>query len=407
MVRARHSVERRECPKREGYPALLHTVASLKASSGGTSRSVPALCEALGALHLNVSLVAQSAQRPVSPDLVPDARLVRTLLVPAANIPEVRFSYAPGFEKEMKSICTRQHIDLVHMHGVWTYANHISARVARDLDIPLVVSPRGMLEEWALTYRGWKKRLAWQLYQAADLRSARAFCATSPGEAMQLRKLGFNQPIAVIPNGVDIPQEMAPRAVKAGKRTALFLSRIHPKKGLLDLVKAWAALRPVEWQLIIAGPDEGGYTKVVRAAVAEAALDGMVQFFGEVSGEEKQQLWRQADLFVLPTHSENFGIVVGEALAWEIPVITTRGAPWSDLIDWTCGWWIDQGPEALREALASALRLSDAQRRAMGENGRRLVQEKFDWTRIARDMAAFYRWLLGQGQKPEYVLSDA
>jgi glycosyltransferase involved in cell wall biosynthesis len=284
------------------------------------------------------------------------------------------------------------------------YANHIAARVARELDIPLVVSPRGMLEEWALAYRGWKKRLAWQWYQAADLHSAQAFCATSHEEARQLRELGFSQPIAVIPNGIDMPQRTAPGPAKIGDRKVLFLSRIHPKKGLLDLVEAWAALRPAGWQLIIAGPDEDGYTKVVKAAVVEAALDGAVHFLGEVSGEEKQRLWQQADLFVLPTYSENFGIVIAEALAWRIPVITTRGAPWSDLIDWKCGWWIDQGEEALRTALASAIRLSDAERQAMGENGSRLVQEKFDWAGIARDMAAFYRWLLGVGQRPGNVL---
>ena len=404
MAKAGHGARSREDPGREGYPALLHTVASLKASSGGTSRSVPALCEALGALHLSVSLVAQSAQWPVGPDLIPDARLVRTHLVPAVNLPAIRISYAPGFEREMKSICKRQHIDLVHMHGVWMHANHVTARVAKDLDIPLVVSPRGMLEEWALAYRGLKKRIAWQLYQATDLRSARAFCATSQEEARQLRELGFHQPIAVIPNGVDMPHLTAPRPVKVGERKVLLLSRIHPKKGLLDLVQAWAAIRPVGWQLIIAGPDENGYTKVVKAAAADAALDGMVQFFGEVSGEEKERLWQQADLFVLPTYSENFGIVIAEALAWGIPVITTRGAPWSDIVDWKCGWWIDQGTEALRAALASAMRLSDAERQAMGENGRRLVHEKFEWNRVARDTAAFYRWLLEPGQKPECVL---
>ena len=405
MTKVGHGAKSREGRGREEHPALLHTVASLKASSGGTSRSVPALCEALGALRLNVALVAQSAQWPVSPDLIPDARLVRTRLVPGVSIPAVRLSYAPGFEREMKSICKRQHIDLVHMHGVWMYANHISARVAKDLDIPLVVSPRGMLEEWALAYRGWKKRLAWQLYQAADLRSARAFCATSHEEARQLRELGFNQPIAVIPNGVDVPQRMAPRPVKVGERTALFLSRIHPKKGLLDLVEAWAVIRPAGWQLVIAGQDEDGYTKVVKAAVAEAGLDGMVQFFGEVGGEEARRLWQEADLFVLPTYSENFGIVIAEALAWGIPVITTRGAPWSDLVDWKCGWWTNPGAEGLSAALASAVELSDAERQVMGERGRRLVQKKFDWSKIALDMKGFYGWLLGEGRKPDYVLA--
>lgn len=404
MTKTGHSVASCAASARVGHPAVLHVVASLKASSGGTSRSVPALCQALGALNLNVSLVTQRTKWPVSPDLAADARLVYTHFVPAVNIPAGRISYAPAFEKEMRSVCKNLRIDLVHMHGVWLYANHITARVAKDLGIPLVISPRGMLEAWPLAFRGWKKRLAWQLYQARDLRGARAFCATSQGEATQLRKLGFKQPIAVIPNGVDMPQRRLSRPISNTEHKALFLSRIHPKKGLLDLVQAWAAIRPEGWQLVIAGPDENGYTKVVKAAVAEAALDGMVHFLGEVGGEEKERLWEQADLFALPSYSENFGIVIAEALARGIPVITTRGAPWPDLISYNCGWWIDYGPEALRAALRSAMLLTDAERQAMGANGRRLVQEKFDWKRVAQDMAAFYRWLLGQSRKPESVL---
>lgn len=384
---------------------MLHTVASLKASSGGTSRSVPALCEALGALDHNVSLLAQSARWPASADLVPDAGLVRTRLVPGVSIPSIRLSYAPGLERNMKSICRNPSIDLIHAHGLWAYSNHVAARVAAELSIPMVVSPRGMLDDWALAYRGWKKRLAWRAYQAADLRRARAFSATSQAEAAQIRQLGFDQPIAVIPNGVHMPQRSGAKEARAGERHALFLSRIHPKKGLLDLIGAWAAVRPAGWRLTIAGPDEEGYTKVIKTAVTAAALDGVVQFFGEVSGSEKIRLWREADLFVLPTYSENFGIVVAEALAWGIPVITTRGAPWSELVDRKCGWWIDTGPAPLQAALASAVALSDAERFSMGESGRHLVKEKFEWSKIASDTAAFYRWLLGQGPQPECVIA--
>lgn len=392
---------------RAGCPALLHTVASLKASSGGTSQSVPALCEALGAEGCDVTLLSQSARRPASPDRVPDARLVGTRLVPGPSLPALRFSYAPGFGREMLAACRERRVELVHTHGMWTYVNHASARAARAAGLPLVVSPRGMLEDWALAYRGWKKRLAWRLYQEADLRGARAFCASSAQEAEQLRKLGFAQPIAVTPNGVDLPGGGIVRPANRERRTALFLSRIHPKKGLLDLVQAWAAVRPAGWRLVIAGPDEDGHAKVVEAAVENASLQDVVTFRGEVRGEEKRAVWREADLFVLPTHSENFGIVVAEALAWGLPVITTRGAPWSDLVGWKCGWWTERGAEGVATALAAAVALSDEARAAMGENGRRLVREKFTWDRIAQDTIAFYRWLLHGGERPGHVLAEA
>lgn len=387
--------------------SILHVVASLKASSGGTSRSVPALCEALAAFGSDVSLAAQSARWPASAELVPKASLVHTHLVPGVSIPALRLSYSPGFASELRSICRLRRIEIIHVHGVWVHANHVAARVARELRIPLVVSPRGMLEEWAIAYRGWKKRLAWSLYQEADLTGARACCATSGEEARQLRQLGLRMPVAVIPNGVEIPERPVPTLPRLGIRTVLFLSRIHPKKGVLDLVRAWAALRPLGWRLLIAGPDEDGHANVVRAAVAACGLGGDVEFTGEVGGEVLQQLWGLADLFVLPTRSENFGMVVAEALAREIPVITTRAAPWAELEERRCGWWIEQGPEPLRAALAVAMSLPDAERQAMGERGRRLVEERYAWARVAQETSDFYNWLLGRGDKPGCVLADA
>lgn len=386
---------------------VLHTVASLKASSGGTSQSVPALCESLGAAGCGVTLVSQSARWPASPDRIPDARFTETRFVPGLSLPALRLSYAPGFAREVLRMCRQRRVELVHTHGLWTTVNHASAGAARSAGLPLVVSPRGMLEDWALAYRGWKKRVAWRVYQEADLRGARAFCASSAQEAGQLRKLGFGQPVAVIPNGVELPDGDCARPAGRGVRTALFLSRIHPKKGLLDLVQAWAAVRPSGWRLVIAGPDEDGHAQIVRAAVAKASLQGVVEFRGEVRGEDKRAVWREADLFVLPTHSENFGIVVAEALAWGLPVITTRGAPWADLVDRSCGWWTPPGPEGLGAALAAAVALTDAERTAMGANGRSLVREKFAWDRIARDTIAFYRWLLHGGERPGHVLAEA
>jgi glycosyltransferase involved in cell wall biosynthesis len=145
----------------------------------------------------------------------------------------------------------------------------------------------------------------------------------------------------------------------------------------------------------------------VRSAVAGASLEGAISFRGEVGGEEKRKLWEQADVFVLPTHSENFGIVVAESLANGVPVITTRAAPWAELEEYRCGWWIEQGPEALRAALAFAMSLPDAERHAMGERGRRLVEKRFAWARVAQETSDFYNWLLGRGDKPGCVLADA
>jgi glycosyltransferase involved in cell wall biosynthesis len=189
------------------------------------------------------------------------------------------------------------------------------------------------------------------------------------------------------------------------ERVALFLSRVHPKKGLLELVRAWAQVAPEGWRLEIAGPDEGGHWDEVARLVAELHLGDFVRYHGAVEGDRKTALFRRADLFVLPTFSENFGVVVAEALASGVPVITTRSAPWADLESHRCGWWIDVGVEPLAAALRAAMGLSDDERRAMGERGRHYVR-RYDWDEIARQTLALYRWLLGHDDRPEFVRVD-
>jgi glycosyltransferase involved in cell wall biosynthesis len=334
--------------------------------------------------------------------------------------------------------------------------NHIAVRCLRNQKVPYIIAPRGMLEPWALNAKKWKKRLAMWLYQRRDLKNAVALHATAESEAEQFRKLGFKQPIIISPNGVDLPETMPERTMREdGKRTILFLSRIHPKKGLLELVEAWRLLRPrsgrndeckngdqngtgrissrtnelLDWHVEYAGPDYGGHLHAVQKKIKELGVESDFTYLGDLSDQEKWSVYRRADVFVLPTFSENFGIVVAEALAAGVPVITTKGAPWQELegacggtCDTTCsdtvaasgrvkagsgrcGWWIDIGVEPLAEALKEAMGLSDDERCAMGENGRRLVEAKYTWSAIAEQMKAAYAWIVNGGEKPDGVVS--
>jgi glycosyltransferase involved in cell wall biosynthesis len=285
---------------------------------------------------------------------------------------------------------------------MWLPINHAVATVARERHIPLVISTHGMAEPWALQHRAWKKRLAWLLYQKRDLQTAAVLYATSEMEFLGLRRIGLRQPIAVIPNGVALPEVGDAPGKVSGRRTVLFLGRIHPVKGLLELVNTWRTVRPAGWRVVIAGPDEGGHRSVVEERVRRLGLRGDVEFVGPVDGAGKAALYRSANLFVLPTFSENFGVVVAEALAHGVPVITTRGAPWADLETFRCGWWIDVGVEPLEAALREAFALTDEDRAAMGARGREYVK-RFDWQRIAEQTLALYRWILGQGERPDCV----
>jgi glycosyltransferase involved in cell wall biosynthesis len=263
-----------------------------------------------------------------------------------------------------------------------------------------------MLSQWALKYHSWKKRVAWMLFQAGDLRSAQAIHATSEREAHDIRALGLRQPIAIIPNGVEYPGTVTPRCRTTGERRAIFVSRIHPVKGLMNLIVAWARVLPANWTLTITGPDEIGYRKELEAAARREGIERSVRFEGTIQDENKWQEYASADLFILPTQSENFGIAIAEALAAGLPVITTREAPWRALEDHRCGWWIDTGVEPLVTALRDAVSMSDESRLEMGTRGRAYAIREFSWDGIASNMIDVYEWLLNGDKPPDVVVTD-
>jgi glycosyltransferase involved in cell wall biosynthesis len=309
------------------------------------------------------------------------------------------FGFSPALSREL----ARFGPDVVHVHGMWSFLTLAGRRCASANGAALVISPRGMFEPWAWQHRAWKKRPVWWLWERSCLRAARVIHATSLMELKGLRALGQLNDIAVLPNGVDLPP-LQPHDQVRFVRTALFLSRIHPKKGLLNLVAAWALVRPAGWKCVVAGWDQDGHAKEVKRAVKACGLEKDFEFPGPAYDEAKMNLLQSASLFVLPTFSENFGIAVAEALAGALPVITTKGAPWEELKTHQCGWWVDIGAEPLAAAFREAIALSDEQRQQMGQRGRRLVAQKYAWPTIALQMKSVYEWLLRGGEPPQCVL---
>ena len=289
---------------------------------------------------------------------------------------------------------------LVHDHGLWLTTNHAVAKLCRQRKICRIVSPRGMAGTWAMNHGKWKKRFAWRLYQQRDLHSATAFHATSQQEADEIRRLGLSQSIAVIANGISHPQ-LPSRSRTDNQVRVLFMSRIHPKKGLLNLLQAWHnASLPANWQLILVGPDEGGYQREVERLVASLRLSEQVRFNGSVNDIEKWQIYVDADYFVLPSFNENFGIVIAEALMAGLPVITTTGTPWSGLDEHDCGWWVEPTVSGLQAALQSASKQSTADRQSMGARGHQYVTSEFSWEKSARQMLEFYQFIQRGGSEP-------
>lgn len=295
--------------------------------------------------------------------------------------------------------------ELIHDHGVWLPFNHFIAGVATRRSVPRIVSPRGMLEPWAMNHRKWKKRLAWWLYQRGDLRSAVVLHATAASEAQQFRALGLRQPIAILPNGVELPCFPLTKSdtAEAVTRTAIFLGRVHPIKGLPLLVKAWAAARPDGWRMRVVGPDEQGHRGELQRLVMQCDVAGSWTFEDAVEGAAKWRLLADADLCILPSLSESFGMFVAEALAAGTPVITTTAAPWPGLEPHGCGWWVKPEVPSLAAALQAAAGTDPKQLSAMGARGRQWVIQDFAWPAIAQQMADVYRWVLGGREKPECV----
>lgn len=299
--------------------------------------------------------------------------------------------------------------EVVHVHGLWRLHYWQAAQYAREVSAPLVVSLHGMLYREALRERAVLKQLARRAYQDDVLRGAACLHATAAEEVVELRRLGFTAPAALIPWGVDIPNnnQAADRSApmpRNGRRTVLYFGRLHPRKGLGVLLDAWSRLGPHDRRrLVIAGSDADGYRSTLMAHASDLGVSASVEWAGVLSGGDRERMFDEASVLVLPSAYENFGLVIAEALARGIPAIATEGSPWASLVDERCGWWIRPDVDSLASALADALGRSDAELTAMGERGRRFVAARFRWECAAGAMRELYEWLLGRRPQPAFV----
>lgn len=287
-------------------------------------------------------------------------------------------------------------IDIIHDSGIWLQHNHALSQFAAGHSINRVVSTRGMLNPWAMNHGKLKKNLAWLLYQKRDLTNASGLHVTSEEEAEWVAQLDLKTPIWNISNGVDLPLEkdIAFQSAEPALRRAVFLGRLHPVKGLPTLLDAWAAAKTEGWELLIAGPEEGGHLSELEHQVGRLKLEGLVRFHGQVQGAEKANLLRDADLFILPSLSESFGMVVAEALAHGLPVLTTKNVPWPQLETISCGWRVASERSELSGALTHILALPRQQLLEAGKRGRKLVSLEFGWNAVANSFLKNYEALL-------------
>lgn len=363
---------------------ILIICSSIARDVGGPARSIQGLVAALEGCGVETYLMSL---KPLDEPWVSGVKHYRTAGT---------FSWR-GVRRAVENAIDEIRPDLIHVQTIWMLNLHMAVVAARRKKIPYILSMRGAISEWALSQSRWRKKLALLTYQGYDLHHAAALHATSSIEAGRIRAIGHgDRPIVICPNGVNLPESLPPWTNgKGGVKKMLFFSRIHKVKGLLDLVRAWATVGPQGWILEIVGNDETNYWPVVASEIARLGVAGQIVRSDFVPDEKKWEKYRSADCFVLPSYSENFGIVVAEALYAGLPVITTTGTPWKDLNEYPkSGWWIEPGAEALVKTFKDVMSLSAVDLKNMGEDGHRLVLLKYSWPSIAKAMKKAYEGIL-------------
>ncbi len=324
----------------------------------------------------------------------------------AANWPE-RIGYSGDLGGRFASLPPP---DVVHVQGLWRAHFAQAAAFARRNGAPVIITVHGMLHRPALRQRALLKRMSRVVFQDEVFRTAHCLHATAEAEADEIRSFGIDKPIAIVPWGADIPErDVAHRQRESASpdspRIVLFLGRLHPTKGLDLLLRAWARVfgRFPSWRLVLAGYDAGHYAATLKSLAVELGLGNSLQFIGSVEGLERDRLLADADLLVLPSPSENFGLVVPEALVRGVPVIATHGSPWASLDAERCGWWIPVGVDPLAAALMEALGQPPGALAAMGERGRQFARGRFAWQAVTTSMLDLYAWVRGLSPRPSFV----
>lgn len=322
-----------------------------------------------------------------------------------------RLSYSKGLKQALDEHIPT--VDLVHIHSLWTLPNSYGSLLAYKHGKPVVVSPHGSLESWAMKRSGWKKRVCEYWFQRKELERAQCIHALCDAEVEGFRSFGLTNPVAVIPNGVDLDAfanmpdsteftNLFPHA--KDKRIVLFLSRVHPKKGLAHLLKAWKQIVHDYHDviLVVAGPDDGHLT-AINDLTTDLELQNQVLFTGALYGREKLAAFSAAEFYVLPSFSEGFSMAILEAMASELPVLISDKCNFPEVSEFNAGLVVSANALDTEKGLRELLSMGQSERINMGRQGRALIESSYSWDQIAQKYLDLYEWITGKASKPETV----
>jgi len=333
---------------------------------------------------------------PVEGDTLPGT----DLFIKAVKLPSMqRLSYSKPF---LSFLSENNDYELYHVNGLWQYPPHCTSKYARETKKPYIISPHGMLYPSALEYSKTIKKVFMNIWFKNDIQKADCIHVTCEEEMRHVRNLGFTNPIAIIPNPVDILPGQKGKSPDEKRKNIAFIGRFSPIKCIDRLIKAWHSLgsQTQGYNLLIVG--DGEQRKELEALASSLQIVN-IEFTGFLKGSDKLAIYEKLRSLVLPSQSENFGMVVAEALLNSVPVIASKGTPWKDLSDYKCGWWVDNSIEELANAIEKTLSSTDTEIEQMGENGRNLVLEKYSTEVVSNQMKQLYEYLIRGGSKPDFV----
>jgi glycosyltransferase involved in cell wall biosynthesis len=382
--------------------------ATVSRSAGGLFQSVPALAKSCSGFGNSVFALGVR-------DHYTDVDIQSWNPIPVEACPVYgpeRFSFAPGLANKLEE----NNPDILHLHGLWRYTSIVASRWHRRTGKPYIVHPHGMLDPWAVQNAHWKKIVAGALYENRTLKDAVCIRALCQSEFESVRAYGCQNPVCILPNGVDLPDRKLARAASlwkeheaAGRKILLYLGRLHPKKGLTNLIRAWSSAQKLpasgaqRWLLAIAGWDEGNYELELKKLCTELQLQSSVLFLGPKFGDDKSACYQCCDAFILPSYSEGLPMVILEAWSYAKPTLMTDQCNLPEGFSAGAALRISTEPESICEGLVRLFNLAPAELEELGRRGLSLAAKNFSWEKIGEQMNSICHWIVRGDPRPDCV----
>lgn len=376
---------------------VLHTITDLNLSSGGAATATKRLYVALKEQGINNSLLTLSPNKRGDKIIITDSQIT---VIPFDG--KTQFVYSRGYKEFLNN---NTHFDIYHANGIWTYPTYKTIKVATLLNKPTVVTMHGMLNHNALNFSAIPKKIFLSIFQRKELNRVSCIHATSRYEAQCIRDARVIAPIAVIPNGIEIKERVAPQKDISSHITFGFIGRVDRVKNLHLLLKVWRDIENIQKniRLVIIGDGDKEYLKELLNFVCNNNITS-VEFKGMLSEDNTQLEIEKLNYLILPSISENFGMVVVEALSKGIPVIATKGTPWQDLEDCNCGWWIENNYNTLKATINAAIATEQAEYTVMSNHAKELAQSRYSIDYTAEKMHQLYNYLINKNNKPNFII---